>query len=265
MQDKLTIGRYIPYDSFVHRLDPRSKLLGTIFYFIMTFIANNWISYLLLVLLASIGIVLSRIPINYFIRGIRPMIWLITFTALLQVFFTPGITQYFNIGIVYISKEGLVQGISIFLRFLLLIVMSTLLTLTTKPLDLTDAIEFLFKPLKFLKFPVSDIALMLSISLRFIPTMFEEAEKIVDAQRSRGVNFEEGTLLEKIKNYIPILLPLFVSSYDRAPQLATAMEARGYRGGENRTKYRKSNWEYWDTLVLLTYLSLFFILLFIGR
>lgn len=185
------------------------------------------------------------------------MIWLITFTALLQMLFTSGPTMYFQFGFIYISKEGIQNGLFIFLRFVLIIFISTLLTLTTEALDLTDAIEFFLKPLKIFKFPVHEMTLMLALALRFVPTMMDEAEVIMNAQRARGVSFSEGPIMQRLKNLISLLIPLFISSYDRAPQLATAMEARGYQGGENRTKYRELTWKKIDTVVLLSFLVLF--------
>lgn len=252
MGEKLLIGRYIPYDSFVHNLDARSKLLVTILYIGLLFMANNWLGYLVLVLFALLGIHLSKIPIAYFIKGIRPMIWLITFTAALQIFFTPAANPLFSFGLISVSEAGITRGIFIFMRFILIIVISTLLTLTTEALEIADAIEFYLQPLNKLNFPVAETTMMLSISLRFVPTMVDEADVIMNAQRSRGVSFEEGTIIDRIKSFIPVLIPLFISSYDRAPQLATAMEARAYQGGENRTKYRQLIWRKDDTLVLLT-------------
>ena len=257
MGQKLIVGRYIPVDSFVHHLDSRAKLLATILYLVILFFANNWITYLILTLFVGLGIYLSGISFTYFLRGVRPMIWLITFTALLQMLFTSGPTMYFQFGFIYISKEGIQNGLFIFLRFVLIIFISTLLTLTTEALDLTDAIEFFLKPLKIFKFPVHEMTLMLALALRFVPTMMDEAEVIMNAQRARGVSFSEGPIMQRLKNLISLLIPLFISPYDRAPQLATAMEARGYQGGENRTKYRELTWKKIDTVVLLSFLVLF--------
>lgn len=263
MGEKLLIGRYIPYDSFMHDLDARSKLLVTILYIGLLFIANNWFSYLILLLIAFLGIYLSKIPMAYFINGIRPMIWLITFTAMLQILFTPGANTLFSFGILSVSKEGISNGLLIFMRFVLIIMISTLLTLTTEALEIADAIEFYLKPLNKVNFPVAETTMMLSISLRFVPTMIDEADVIMNAQRSRGVSFEEGTIVQKMKSFIPILIPLFISSYDRAPQLATAMEARAYQGGENRTKYRQLTWKPADTLVILTIILLYCLVYFL--
>lgn len=257
MGEKLIIGRYIPIDSFIHRLDSRTKLLATILYLIILFFANNWQTYLVLILFAGLSIYLTNIPYGYFFRGVRPMIWLLVFTALLQVFFSPGSTMYFQWGIIYISKEGIINGIFIFLRFILLTVMSTILTLTTEALDLTDAIEYFLKPLTLLNISIHELTLMLALAIRFVPTMVDEAGVIINAQRSRGVSFNEGSLMQRLRNLVPLLIPLFISSYDRAPQLATAMEARGYRGGVNRTKYRELSWDKWDTMIMISFVGLF--------
>lgn len=181
------------------------------------------------------------------------MIWLILFTVILQVLFTGGGEVYFQWGILMITSQGLMNGVFIFCRFVLIIFMSTLLTLTTMPLSLTDALEYLMRPLTALKVPVYEIALMLSIALRFVPTLMDETEKIMNAQRARGVDFGEGNVFQQMKAIVPLLIPLFVSSFNRAEELATAMEARGYSGGEGRTKFRKLDWSASDTLVMAVF------------
>ncbi|WP_407371911.1 energy-coupling factor transporter transmembrane component T family protein [Carnobacterium sp.] len=253
MMDKLIFGRYIPGDSWIHKLDPRAKLLGTVIFIGIIFLANNWMTYLLLLAFALTAIRLSTIKLSFFINGVKPLIWLILFTVILQVLFTGGSTVYFDWGPIIISQEGLLNGVFIFCRFVLIIFMSTLLTLTTMPLSLTDAIEYLLRPLKVVKVPVYEIALMLSIALRFVPTLMDETEKIMNAQRARGVDFGEGNIFQQMKAIVPILIPLFVSSFNRAEELATAMEARGYKGGEGRTKYRQLEWVSRDTVAMLSY------------
>ncbi|SDQ31936.1 energy-coupling factor transporter transmembrane protein EcfT [Carnobacterium viridans] len=253
MMDKLIFGRYIPGDSWIHKLDPRAKLLGTVIFIGIIFLANNWMTYLLLLAFALTAIRLSTIKLSFFINGVKPLIWLILFTVILQVLFTGGSTVYFDWGPIIISQEGLLNGVFIFCRFVLIIFMSTLLTLTTMPLSLTDAIEYLLRPLKVVKVPVYEIALMLSIALRFVPTLMDETEKIMNAQRARGVDFGEGNIFQQMKAIVPILIPLFVSSFNRAEELATAMEARGYKGGEGRTKYRQLEWVSRDTVAMLGY------------
>ena len=214
-----------------------------------------------MLLFALLAVYLSALPFSYFFKGIRPMLVLITFTATLQILFTPGGQEIFSFGLITISEAGLTRGILIFLRFILIIIISTLLTLTTEALEIADAIEFYLSPLKRFNFPVAETTMMLSISMRFVPTMLDEAEVIMNAQKSRGVSFEEGNIIDRIKSFVPILVPLFVNSYDRAPQLATAMEARAYRGGENRSKYRELKWTFKDSGVMISLILLFLIIL----
>lgn len=252
MMDKLIFGRYIPGDSLIHRLDPRTKLMSAVFFIIIIFFANNIITYLALALFVGLAVALSKISVRFFINGIKPLIWLILFTVILQILFTSGETIFFRFGPIILSQEGLINGGFIFMRFVLIIFMSTLLTLTTMPLSLSDAIEYLLRPLAVIKVPVHEIALMLSIALRFVPTLMDETEKIMNAQRARGIDFGEGNIYEQMKSVVPLLIPLFVSSFNRAEELATAMEARGYKGGEGRTKYRQLSWETKDTLAMVS-------------
>ncbi len=261
--DKLIFGRYIPGTSWIHRLDPRAKLLATMFFIMIIFLANNWQTYLLLLLFTLLAVKLTDIKFSFFINGVKPMIWLILFTVVLQVLFTSGGETYFQWGPIMVTSQGLLNGVFIFCRFVLIIFMSTLLTLTTMPLSLTDAIEYLLRPLTKLKVPVYEIALMLSIALRFVPTLMDETEKIMNAQRARGVDFGEGNIFQQMKAIVPLLIPLFVSSFNRAEELATAMEARGYQGGEGRTKYRQLQWQTSDTIVMLTFAVLTGALIFL--
>lgn len=253
MMEKLIFGRYIPGHSFIHKLDPRSKLMGAIWFIIIIFLANNWLTYLALTVFVLTAVKLSEINPKFFINGVKPLIWLILFTVILQILFTSGQTIWFRLGPVVISQEGMLNGVFIFMRFVLIIFMSTILTLTTMPLSLTDAIEFLLRPLNAVKVPVHEIALMLSIALRFVPTLMDETEKIMNAQRARGIDFGEGNIYQQMKSIVPLLIPLFVSSFNRAEELATAMEARGYKGGEGRTKYRQLAWENRDTIVMVAF------------
>jgi len=253
MMNKLIFGRFIPGDSFIHKLDPRVKLLASFYFIGIIFLANNWQSYLLAAVFTLFSIFLSKIDLGFFVRGVRPLIWLILFTVALQILFTTGGEVYWSWWIFNITEFGLQNGAFIFCRFVLIIFMSTLLTLTTPPLELSDAIEYILRPLKAIRFPVHEISLMLSIALRFVPTLMDETEKIMNAQRARGVDFGEGGLLQKMKAIVPLLIPLFVSSFNRAEDLATAMEARGYQGGEGRTEYRILHWHNRDTLVVLVF------------
>ena len=253
MMNKLIFGRYIPGDSLIHRLDPRAKLVASFYFIGIIFLANNCQIYVFLGVFTLFAVFLSKININFFLKGVRPLIWLIIFTVALQMLFTRGGTLYWSWGVFSLSSYGIQNGLFIFCRFVLIIFMSTLLTLTTPPLSMSDAIESLLNPLKRFHLPVHEIALMLSIALRFVPTLMDETEKIMNAQRARGVDFNDGNLIQKVKAIVPLLIPLFVSSFNRAEDLATAMEARGYRGGEGRSKYRKLQWASRDTIVLVVF------------
>ena len=238
MLDKLLLGRYLQGDSFVHQLDPRTKFISTFVFIIIIFLANNWLTYLILAIFTLVALLASKIPMKFFWNGVKPLLWVILFTVVLQMLFTTGGDVYFEWGFIKITSFGVINAIYIFLRFVLIIFISTLMTLTTPPLQIADAMESIMKPLGKIGVPVHEIALMLSIALRFVPTLMDEAQKIMNAQRARGVDFGEGNLFEQMKAIIPILIPLFVSSFNRAEDLATAMEARGYQGGTGRSKYR---------------------------
>lgn len=249
--DKLILGRYIPGNSVIHRLDPRSKLLAMFAFLLLIFWANNLITNVLIIAFVFAMVLLSQIRLSFFINGLKPMIGIILFTTIFQVFFTPGASVLWEFWIFKVSIEGLQQALIIFIRFVLIIFFSTLLTLTTTPLSLADGIESGLAPLKRLKVPVHEIGLMLSMSLRFVPTLMDDTTRIMNAQRARGVDFNEGNLIQKVKSVIPILIPLFASSFKRADALATAMEARGYQGGEGRTKYRVLEWKLPDTCAVI--------------
>ncbi len=238
MLDKLLLGRYLQGDSFIHRLDPRTKFLATFLFIIIVFLANNWLTYFILAIFTMIALLASKIPMRFFWNGVKPLLWVILFTVVLQMVFTTGGDVYVEWAFIKITSYGVINAIFIFLRFMFIIFISTLMTLTTPPLQIADAMESIMKPLGKIGVPVHEIALMLSIALRFVPTLMDEAQKIMNAQRARGVDFGEGNLFEQMKAIIPILIPLFVSSFNRAEDLATAMEARGYQGGTGRSKYR---------------------------
>ena len=238
MLDKLLLGRYLQGDSFIHRLDPRTKFLATFLFIIIVFLANNWLTYFILAIFTMLALLASKIPMSFFWNGVKPLLWVILFTVVLQMVFTTGGEVYVEWYFIKITSYGVINAIFIFLRFMFIIFISTLMTLTTPPLQIADAMESIIKPLGKIGVPVHEIALMLSIALRFVPTLMDEAQKIMNAQRARGVDFGEGNLFEQMKAIIPILIPLFVSSFNRAEDLATAMEARGYQGGTGRSKYR---------------------------
>lgn len=261
--DKLILGRYIPGNSLIHRLDPRSKLIAMILYIIIVFWANNFITNLIMLTFTLVVIFLSQVKLNFFFNGIKPMVGIILFTTIFQMLFTQGGEVFLSLWIIKITSYGLSQAALIFTRFLLIILFSTLLTLTTTPLSLADAVESLLKPLERLKVPAHEIGLMLSLSLRFVPTLMDDTTRIMNAQRARGVDFGEGNLIQKVKSIIPILIPLFASSFKRADALAIAMEARGYQGGDGRTKYRLLKWTTKDSLTILVIISLGIFLFFL--
>lgn len=261
--DKLILGRYVPGDSIIHRLDPRSKLLAMFIFIGIVFWANNLVTNLLALTVVLGLVLLSRVSLSYFIQGLLPMIGIIAFTTTFQLFFTPTGQAIFRLGFLTITDKGLELALLIFARFLLIILFSTLLTLTTTPLSLADAVESLLKPLKPLRVPAHEIGLMLSLSLRFVPTLMDDTTRIMNAQRARGVDFGEGSLIQKIKSVIPILIPLFASSFKRAESLAIAMEARGYQGGDGRTKYRQLSWQVRDSLAMLGMFLLALVLFFL--
>ncbi|MBM7635830.1 CbiQ family ECF transporter T component [Streptococcus saliviloxodontae] len=261
--DKLILGRYIPGESFVHRLDPRSKLLAMVLFIVVIFWANNVVTNAIVFFFTLSAVLLSRISLKFFLGGLKPMIGIILFTTLFQILFTNTGSEIFRFGIIRVTDFGVAQASLIFMRFILIIFMSTLLTLTTMPLNLADAVESLLKPLEVIKVPAHEIGLMLSLSLRFVPTLMDDTTRIMNAQRARGVDFGEGNLVQKVKSIIPILIPLFASSFKRADALAIAMEARGYQGGEGRTKYRQLSWRIQDTITIVVFIVLGIFLFFL--
>lgn len=264
MMENMIFGRYIPLDSTLHRMDPRAKLLLVFLYIAVVFIPNNVITYTILIIYTLLMIFASKVRLGFLLDGLKIILWLILFTLILHLFLTKGGDVLFQIGPIEVYEGGVRQGIFISLRFFLLVIMTSLLTITTTPIEITDGIEYLLNPLKKIHFPVHELALMMSISLRFIPTLMQETDKIMKAQTARGVEFSTGPFKERIKAVIPLLIPLFISSFKRAEELAVAMEARGYRGGEGRTKYRQLHWRTADTLMLLL-LFLLTIILFLLR
>ncbi|WP_110926029.1 energy-coupling factor transporter transmembrane component T family protein [Bacillus massiliglaciei] len=264
MLEKMIIGRYVPSDSVLHKMDPRAKLLLVFLFVCIVFLANNTFTYGLLGLFTVSMVVLSKIPPRFLYNGLKPILFLIVFTFLLHILFTKEGELIADFGFITIYQGGLEQGIMISLRFTFLILVTSLLTLTTTPIAITDGLEELLGPLKKWKLPVHELALMMSIALRFIPTLMDETDKIMKAQTARGVDFTSGPIKDRVRAIVPLLVPLFVSSFKRAEELATAMEARGYRGGEGRTKYRVLKWEMKDTLLLLS-LAVLAALLFLLR
>ncbi|MGE7908006.1 energy-coupling factor transporter transmembrane component T family protein [Peribacillus sp. NPDC094092] len=264
MLDKMIIGRYVPANSLMHKMDPRAKLLLVFLFVCVVFLANNVVSYGLLAVFTILLISISKIPLRYLYNGLKPIFFLIVFTFLLHILFTKEGELLYEYGWFEIYEGGLIQGFFISVRFTLLILVTSLLTLTTSPISITDGMEELLGPLKKWKMPVHELALMMSIALRFIPTLMEETEKIMKAQTARGVDFSSGPIKDRVKSIVPLLVPLFVSSFKRAEELATAMESRGYRGGEGRTKYRQLNWKTSDSLLMVS-IGVLTVMLFLLR
>lgn len=249
MLKDVTLGQFFPGTSIVHRLDPRCKLLMTVVYIAALFTAENYVSYAAMLVVTGVCIALSRIPLKVILRGLKPLWIIIALTAVLNMFFTPGreLVSFWKITITY---EGLVRAVFMVLRITMLIAGTFLLTYTTSPIALTDAMEILFGPLKKLKVPVHEMSMMMSMALRFIPTLIEETDKIMSAQKARGADFESGNIFQRAKALVPILVPLFISAFRRADELATAMECRCYQGGEGRTKLKVLHYARRDYLTL---------------
>lgn len=235
MLKDITLGQYFPGDTVVHRLDPRTKLLMVIVYIVALFLAKWVVSYAVMLAFLVMAVALSRIRPRALFKGLKPLLFIIIFTAIINVFYTKGdvLVQFW---IFKITREGLVNAGFLVLRIVMLVTGTFLLTYTTSPIALTDGLESLLSPLKAIHFPVHELALMMSIALRFIPTLIEETDKIISAQKARGADFETGNILRRAKALVPILVPLFISAFRRADELATAMECRCYHGGEGRTK-----------------------------
>lgn len=252
----ITIGQYYPAESPLHRLDPRVKLVGTIVYIIALFVINSYTGYLVAAIALLAVIKLSKVPVKFILRGLRPIIAILLFTLVFNLFFTQG-DPVFTLGIITITKQGIRMCITMAIRLVLLIIGSSLMTFTTTPNHLTDGLESLLGPLKKIKVPVHEISMMMSIALRFIPILMEETDKIMKAQTARGADFESGGLVKKAKGLIPLLVPLFVSAFRRANDLAMAMEARCYRGGEGRTKMKPLKYKGKDILSYLVLIAFF--------
>ncbi len=246
----ITLGQYFPGNTLIHRLDPRTKLIVTILYIVALFLAKGLAAYLVLIAALVAYVAISRVRPKALFKGLRPILILIVFTALLNVFYTSGQVLW-QWGILKITVEGLWSALFMVLRIVLLICCTFLLTYTTSPIMLTDGLENLLSPLKKLKLPIHELAMMMSIALRFIPTLIEETDKIMSAQRARGANFDTGNLMQRAKALIPILIPLFISAFRRADELAISMECRCYHGGEGRTHLRQLRYRSPDYLFMV--------------
>lgn len=234
----ITLGQYYPEQSVIHRLDARTKILGTLLYIIELFLVNSFAGFGLVVLALGVLIGISKVPVRFIFRGLKAVVFIILLTFLLNLFMFDG-TVLWHWKFLTITYEGLYRSCFMALRLILLIIGTSMLTLTTKPMELTDGLEKLLKPFNRFGLPSHEIALMMSIALRFIPTLLEETDKIMKAQQARGADFESGNLIQRVKNMIPILIPLFVGSFRIAQDLALAMEARCYHGGVGRTRMKE--------------------------
>ena len=248
MLKDITLGQYFPGKSVVHCLDPRTKLILLVMYIVSLFTAVSWVSYGVTFGFLAMTVAVSHIPVKAIVRGMKPLVLILVFTGVLNLFFTEGETVLVSFWTVKITMEGLVRAILMVTRILMLISATFLLTYTTSPISLTDGLEALLGPLKKIRVPVHELSMMMCIALRFIPTLIEETDKIMAAQKARGADFESGKLMERVKALVPILVPLFISAFRRADELATAMECRCYQGGEGRTKMKLLRYRRWDMM-----------------
>ena len=252
MLKDITLGQFFPGTSLAHRLDPRSKIILTVVYIVGLFCAESFVSYGLMVALLVTGVKVSGVAPKALVKGLKPVLFIICFTAILNLFYTPG-EVLVKLWVFKITKEGIFTAFFMALRISMLIMGTFLLTYTTSPIALTDGLESLLGPLKKVKVPVHELSMMMSIALRFIPTLIEETDKIMSAQKARGADFESGSLLDRAKALVPILVPLFISAFRRADELAIAMECRCYHGGEGRTKLHVLRYQTRDYLVMGSY------------
>ena len=260
----ITIGQFFPGNSIVHRVDPRVKIVLVIAMIVALFLAGGPISYTLMTLYLLTVIRISGIHLKLVVRGLKPVLFIIVFTAILNLFYTPGEVLW-AWGILHITKEGILVAVEMVVRIMLLIIGTSMLTYTTSPVDLTDGLERLMGPLKKIHVPVHELSMMMSIALRFIPTLIEETEKIIAAQKARGADFESGSLLQRARAMVPLLVPLFISAFRRAEDLATAMECRLYRGDEGRTRMKQLYIGRDDILAILVSAIAFGAIILLGR
>lgn len=256
MPGKISLGQYIPGKSIVHRLDPRIKIICTFIYMIGIFFVDDFIMYVPIVLFLFLTIFLSKLNPMIMLKSLKPLIFVIIFTAILNILITPG-EVLFNIWKIQITREGLERAAFMGIRIVLLVMGTSILTLTTSAIALTDGLEGVMSPLKIIKFPAHELSMMISIALRFIPTLFEEADKIRKAQMARGADFDTGNIMQKAKSMIPLLVPLFLNSFKRADDLSIAMVSRCYRGAQGRTKLNPLRLDLKDILILIFVILLF--------
>ena len=261
MIQNITLGQYIPGSSVLHRMDPRTKILWTMMLMVAVFMIQSLPEYIMMGSLTVILLMVSSVPVKFALKGIKPLALILLITALLNIFFVGG-TPLVTLGPVTVTYEGIISAIKLFFRLIMLVLTASLMTLTTTPMAMTDGIEKLLKPTEKIGVPAHEIAMMMSIALRFIPTLMEETERIMKAQASRGADFDTGSIFSRVKSFIPVLVPLFVSAFKRADELAEAMESRCYRGGNGRTRLKSIRYTSVD--LTTTLLGIMFLILLFG-
>lgn len=261
----ITIGQYVPGDSFVHKLDPRIKILIALIFIVDLFLVKSFSGYIVVLIFTALAILISKIQLRYIYKGLKPIFILMLVTAIFNLFLTKGEGQpIFKFWILAVYSEGVKLAAFMIIRLVFLIVGTSLLTLTTSPIELTDGIEKLLNPMKKIGVPAHELAMMMTIALRFIPTLMDETDKIMKAQKARGADFETGNLMQRAKSLIPLLVPLFISSFRRADELAMAMESRCYRGGDGRTRMKILKMTYRDTIASVA-ITLFTVIVILMR
>jgi len=260
----ITLGQYFPGDTIIHRLDPRTKLIMVVVYIVALFMAKTWTAYAMMFVLLVCLIAASRINLKVILRGLRPILIVVALTVLLNIFLTDG-EVLVSFWVIKITREGLVTAAKTALRLIMLITGTFMLTYTTSPIALTDGIESLFKPLSVIKFPVHELAMIMSIALRLVPALIEETQKIMSAQKARGADFETGNIMHRAKALLPVLVPLFINSFRRADDLADAMESRCYHGGTGRTRMKQLHFHYRDVISLAVGAAIITAIVFINR
>jgi len=248
---RIIVGQYYPTNSIIHRLDPRVKLIGAFAHITVLLMVNNFIGYAIATVYVAALVTSSKVPPRLMLRGLRAIFFMLLFAVTINLFLAPGDTVVFQLGFIRLTAEGLAGGAKMAMRLVLLVIGTSMLTLATSPIKLTDGIEALLRPLKIIKVPAHDIAMMMTITLRFIPILADEMSKIMKAQKARGADFDTGGLAKRAKSLLPVLVPLFVSAFKRADELATAMEARCYRGDVGRTKMKQMKMTLADWLAIV--------------
>ena len=260
----ITIGQYYPAKSVLHRLDPRTKFLGTLGFLISVFLFHTFLGYAVATVFLVAMIAISKVPVKFMFKGLKAIVMILLITVVFNIILTPGEVLW-RFGIIKVTREGLVLAGRMAIRLVYLVIGSSIMTLTTTPNQLTDGLERLLRPLNKIRVPVHEIAMMMSIALRFIPTLIEETDKIMSAQKARGADFESGNIFQRAKALVPILVPLFISAFRRADELATAMECRCYHGGEGRTALHVLRYRAADIWVLLGFIALTAGIIALGR